>query len=104
VSALPALAQVAPQELVAQSLPGAGATQSANAEAAKQFEGMLMAFMFQQMRKTVQPSGLFGDSGMARSTYEYMLDQAVTSNAMDGGKGWGLSQQLAAQWNAQTAK
>jgi Rod binding domain-containing protein len=104
VSGLPALAQAAPQEIVAQSLPGQGSNPAGNAEAAKQFEGMLMAFVFQQMRKTVQPSGLFGDNGMARSTYEYMLDQAVTSNAMNAGKGWGISQQLAAQWNAKTGK
>ncbi|MDR3672239.1 MAG: rod-binding protein [Holophaga sp.] len=104
MSGLPPLAQAAPQEIVAQSMPGPGSNPGGNAEAAKQFEGMLMAFVFQQMRKTVQPSGLFGDTGMARSTYEYLLDQAVTSNAMDAGKGWGLSQQLAAKWNAPTTK
>jgi hypothetical protein len=32
------------------------------------------------------------------------LDQAVTSNAMKAGKGWGLSQKLAAKWDAQTVK
>jgi Rod binding domain-containing protein len=96
VSALPALA---PQEIVAQSLPAAAPGGSKNAEAAKQFEGMLMAFVFQKMRQTVQPSGLFGESGTARSTYEYLLDQAVTSNAMKAGKGWGLSQQLEAKWD-----
>jgi Rod binding domain-containing protein len=104
VSALPALAQLAPSEAVARSLPGPGRTREANAQAAQQFEGMLMSFVFQQMRKTVQPSGLFGDEGMARSTYEYLLDQAVTGNAMKAGKGWGLSQQLAAKWDAQTPK
>jgi Rod binding domain-containing protein len=104
VSALPAMTQAAPQDLVAQSLPGAGANKEANAKAAQQFEGMLMAFVFQQMRQTVQPSGLFGDQGAARSTYEYLLDQAVTSNAMKAGKGWGLSQKLAAKWDAQTVK
>jgi Rod binding domain-containing protein len=93
-----------PQEIVAQPLPGPGQDQAGNAEAAKQFEGMLMAFLFQQMRKTVQTSGLFGGNGNARSTYEYLLDQAVTSNAMDAGKGWGLSQQLQAQWDAHKVK
>jgi Rod binding domain-containing protein len=102
VSALPALAQLAPQETVAQSPPGPGRSKEGNAQAAQQFEGMLMSFMFQQMRKTVQPSGLFGDEGTARSTYEYLLDQAVSGNAMKAGKGWGLSQQLAAKWDAQT--
>jgi len=104
VSALPALTQAAPQDLVAQALPGRGADKAGNAEAAKQFEGMLMAYVFQQMRGTVQPSGLFGEQGSARSTYEYLLDQAVTSNAMKAGKGWGLSQALEAKWDAQVPK
>lgn len=96
--------QPVPQEIVAQQLPGPGSDPAGNAEAAKQFEGMLMAFVFQQMRKTIQPSGLFGGNGNARSTYEYLLDQAVTSNAMDAGKGWGLSQQFQEQWDAHKAK
>lgn len=96
MSALPALA---PQDIVAQSLPVAAPGGSRNAEAAKQFEGMLMAFVYQKMRQTVQPSGLFGEAGTARSTYEYLLDQAVTSNAMKAGKGWGLAQQLEAKWD-----
>lgn len=99
MSALPALAQVAATDLVAQPVGKPG-----NAEAARQFEGMLMAYVFQQMRQTVQPSGLFGQEGSARSTYEYLLDQAVTSNAMKAGKGWGLSQKLEAKWDAQTLK
>lgn len=104
MSALPALSQAAPQQLVAQALPGPGADKAGNAEAAQQFEGMLMAYVFQQMRQTVPPSGLFGDQGNARSTYEYLLDQAVSSNAMKAGKGWGLSQALEAKWDAQTVK
>jgi Rod binding domain-containing protein len=72
-------------------------------EAAKQFEGMLMANLFQGLRKTVQPSGLFGNSGNARSTYEYLLDQAVVNHAMTAGKGWGLSERLAANWKLQSA-
>lgn len=97
-AALPGLAQVAPQDLLAQKVPGPG--QKNNAEAAQQFEGMLMAYVFQQMRQTVHPSGLFGDEGTARSTYEYLLDQAVTTSAMKAGKGWGLSQRLEAAWGA----
>jgi Rod binding domain-containing protein len=93
VSALTVLA--APQEILAQPV----LSPTRNAEAAKQFEGMLMSFVFQQMRKTVQPSGLFGDDGNARSTYDYLLDQAVTSKAASAGKGWGLSQRLTAQWD-----
>lgn len=104
MSALPALAQLSPQESVAQPLPGPAGNQAGNAEAAKQFEGMLMSFVFKQMRQTVQPSGLFGDDSLARSTYDYLLDQAVTSSAMTAGKGWGLSQRLAAQWDSQTPK
>jgi Rod binding domain-containing protein len=97
VSALTALA---PQEIVAQGLPAAGSGTAHNADAAQQFEGMLMSFVFQKMRQTVQPSGLFGNGGNAQSTYEYLLDQAVASNAMKAGKGWGLSQRLEAKWNA----
>ena len=89
------------QEILAQTQP---AGKPGNAEAARQFEGMVMAYVFQQMRHTVQPSGLFGDEGMARSTYEYLLDQAVTSNAVKGGKGWGLSEKLAAQWDSHKVK
>jgi Rod binding domain-containing protein len=63
-------------------------------EAAKQFEGLLMANLFKEMRKTVHHSSLFGDGGTARSTYEYLLDQAVVNHAMDSGKTWGLSERL----------
>jgi len=73
-------------------------------DAAKQFEGMMMAQVFQTMRKTVQHSGLFGDSAMARSTYEYLLDQAVVQHAMDGGKGWGLAERLEESWKASSEK
>ncbi len=69
-------------------------------DAAKQFEGMLMAQIFQTMRKTVQHSGLFGDSAGARSTYEYLLDQAVVDHAMSSGKGWGLASRLEESWAA----
>jgi len=98
---LSALART-PQDLVAPALPEAGPGR--NAEAAKQFEGMLMSYLFQQMRQTVQPSGLFGNEGTARSTYEYLLAQATTSKAMDAGKGWGLSQRLEAAWDAKQPK
>jgi len=101
---LPSAAQLAPQDMVAQALPGPARNQAGNAAAAKQFEGMLMAYLFQTMRQTVQPSGLFGTEGSARSTYEYLLDQAVSTNAMDAGKGWGLSQRMEAAWNARAPK
>lgn len=67
-------------------------------KAARQFEGLLMSMIFQTMRKTVQPSGLFGDSGSSRSTYEYLMDQAVVDKAVTGGRGWGLADKLKASW------
>jgi Rod binding domain-containing protein len=70
-------------------------------KAAHQFEGLLMGMLFQAMRKTVQPSGLFGDSGQSRSTYDYLLDQAVANNAASSGKGWGLAEQLKEAWSRQ---
>lgn len=69
-------------------------------EAARQFEGMLMAQIFQAMRKTVDHGSLFGESSLARSTYEYLLDQAVVDHAMKSGKGWGMAARLEAQWKA----
>ena len=65
-------------------------------QAARQFEGLLMSMVFQTMRKTIQPSGLFGDSGPARSTYEYLMDQAVVDKAVSAGHGWGLADRLKA--------
>lgn len=67
-------------------------------KAARQFEGLLMGLLFQTMRKTVKPSGLLGDSGQSRSTYEYLLDQAVVDRAVSGGRGWGLAERLKASW------
>lgn len=68
-------------------------------EAARQFEGLLMGLLFQSMRKTIQPSGLFGDAGSSRSTYEYLLDQAVADKAAATGRGWGLAERLAEAWS-----
>jgi Rod binding domain-containing protein len=70
-------------------------------KAARQFEGLLMGLLFQTMRKTVQPSGLFGDSGQSRSTYEYLMDQAVVDRAVSSGHGWGLADRLKASWTIQ---
>ena len=97
-------AQMAPADLVAQAMPGPGSSKEHTKEAAQKFEGMLMAYLFQDMRKTVQPSGLFGNEGTARSTSEYLMDQAVSTNAMAAGKGWGLAQRLEACWDARSAK
>ncbi len=101
---LSSLGLPAPQEIVAQALPGPGANPGRTAEAAKQFEGMLMENLFRLMRKTVEPSGLFGNDGNTQSTYEYLLDQAVTTNAMNAGKGLGLSQKLTAAWSSKGLK
>ena len=68
-------------------------------KAARQFEGLLMNVMLQALRKTVQPSGLFGDSGQTRSTYEYLMDQAVVDRAVASGHGWGLAERLKASWS-----
>lgn len=68
-------------------------------QAARQFEGLLMGLLFQTMRKTVEPSGLLGDSGQSRSTYEYLLDQAVVEGAVNSGRGWGLAERLKASWS-----
>jgi Rod binding domain-containing protein len=73
-------------------------------KAARQFEGLLMSMLFQTMRKTVEPSGLFGDSGQSRSTYEYLMDQAVVDRAVAGGRGWGLADRLKAAWAQAGAK
>lgn len=102
---LASLAQPTALDLVTQGA-GQGLPNLANGksiEAARQFEGMLMANLFQCLRKTVTPSGLFGNSGSARSTYEYLLDQAVVTQAMTAGKGWGLSDRLVASWKAKAA-
>lgn len=98
---------LAPSETVAQAGAAPGRTQPgrpSNADAAQQFEGMLMSYMFQQMRQTVQPSGLFGNDTLAQSTYEFLLDQAVSTRAVDAGKGWGLSQRLEAAWDARSTR
>ncbi len=60
-----------------------------------------MTQLFQSLRKTVEPSGLFGDGGQARQTYEYLLDQAVVEHAMAGGQGWGLAERIEKDWARQ---
>lgn len=68
-------------------------------QSAVAFEGMLMSIIFQNMRKTVEVSGLLGDSGQARSTFEYLFDQAIADSALKGGKGWGLAARLEESWS-----
>ncbi|HJW43705.1 MAG TPA: rod-binding protein [Geothrix sp.] len=101
--------------MIAQGLPAVDALTQAQAArvppgpsdktdlAARQFEGLLMGLLFQTMRKTVEPSGLLGDSGQSRATYEYLMDQAVVDRAVTSGRGWGLAERLKAAW-AQPAK
>ena len=96
--------------MIAQGLPSLDSvTQARGAKALpdqtertdRQFEGLLMSLLFQTMRKTVQPSGLFGESGQSRSTYEYLMDQAVVDQAVSTGHGWGLAERLKASWARQ---
>lgn len=84
----------APQDLLPTNLPRPGIDKATDREAALLFEGMVMTQMFQAMRRTIQPSGLFGNESSSRSTYEYLLDQAVVEHAMASGKGWGLADKL----------
>jgi len=81
---------------MAAALPEPG--KARNAEVAREFEGLLMAQLFQSMRKTVEPSGLLGGDEGARSTYDYLLDQAVVASAMKAGQGWGLAKRLEESW------
>jgi Rod binding domain-containing protein len=92
----PAVADPLSQIQGAGALPGPAEKTD---QAARQFEGLLMGLLFQTMRKTVEPSGLFGDSGQSRSTYEYLMDQAVVERAVSGGRGWGLAERLKASWD-----
>ncbi len=73
-------------------------------EAARQFEGLLMSLVFESMRKTIEPSGLFGGSASTRSTYDYLLDQAVADKAAGSGHGWGLANCIAASWSRGPAR
>lgn len=95
VAGLPTV-DAAGQAAAARALPSAGERTD---QAARQFEGLLMSLLFQTMRKTVQPSGLFENSGQTRSTYEYLLDQAVVERAVSGGWGWGLADRLKEAWS-----
>jgi len=87
------------------SAPQVGQGKATTKEAAQMFEGMLMTQLFQVMRKTVPHSELFGNDSQARTTYEYLLDQAVMQQAAQSGKGWGLSDRLQESWSKnQTAQ
>jgi hypothetical protein len=62
------------------------------------FEAMLMTQMFQTLRKTVEPSGLFGDNQTERSIYEYLFDQSIFEKAAANGQTWGLASRLEESW------
>lgn len=94
----------APRDLLNPDLSSQGLGKRSPKEAAQKFEGLLMAQMFQSLRKTVQHSGLFGDGGQARQTYEYLLDQAVVEHAMASGRGWGLAERIEQDWARQNEK
>lgn len=66
-------------------------------EAGESFEGMLWTQLFQEMRKTSFGPGLFDGESSARSTYEYLFDQAVVQAAMKAGKGLGIAERIAAK-------
>ena len=91
--------RVDPSKLIPPPKPPVGKGKGDLQEAAQAFEGMLMSLLFQTMRKTVEPSGLFGDSGQARSTFEYLFDQAAADAAARGGTGWGIAKRLEEAWS-----
>jgi Rod binding domain-containing protein len=93
-----------PEELAARPTPPSGKGAAEIHQAAVAFEGMLVSTMFQSMRKTVQPSGLLGDSGQAKGTLQYLLDQAIVDSAMKGGRTWGLARRLEEAWLAKDPK
>jgi Rod binding domain-containing protein len=100
----PSLIAQSPRDLLVAELPSSGSAKTSPKEAAQKFEGLLMAQLFQSLRKTVEPSGLFGDGGQARQTYEYLFDQAVVEHAMASGQGWGLAERIEKDWARQQEK
>lgn len=95
-----ALRATDPKDLIPAQLPAG----KSNREAALEFEGLIMSQLFQAMRKTVEPSGLFGGNAQTRSTYEYLLDRAVIDRSVQNGRSWGLAQRLEEAWNPPTKK
>ena len=94
-----AAAVLPPSQRLPAAAPRSGGQKTDLHQSAVAFEGLLMSMLFQNMRKTVEVSGLLGDSGQARSTFEYLFDQAVADSALKGGKGWGLAARLEEAWN-----
>ncbi|MDR2697294.1 MAG: hypothetical protein LBB40_02330 [Holophagales bacterium] len=67
-------------------------------QTASEFEAMLMTQLFQTLRKTVEPSGLFGHNQTERSIYDYLFDQSIFQNAATTGQTWGLASRLEEHW------
>jgi Rod binding domain-containing protein len=65
---------------------------------AAEFEAMLMAQMFQTMRKTVESSGLFEENQNERAIYDSLFDQAILQQATAAGHTWGLAERLEESW------
>lgn len=91
-----------PEEIAGRPLAPAGKGKADLHQAAVAFEGMMVSQLFQSMRKTVPRSGLLGDSGQARGTLDYLLDQAVVDAAMSGGRTWGLAKRVEEAWKTKT--
>lgn len=91
---------IRPEDLSSRQVAPPGTNRADIHKAAVSFEGLLISTMFQTMRKTVPSSGLLGDSGQAKGTLEYLLDQAIVDSAMNGGRTWGLAKRLEEAWMA----
>jgi hypothetical protein len=65
---------------------------------AREFEAMVMTQMVQTLRKTVEPSGLFGSNQNERGIYEWLLDQSIFQKAAENGQTWGLAARLEESW------
>ena len=61
-------------------------------EACKDFEAILLDYMFQSMRKTLVGDGILGNSNQ-RDLYESMYYQELSKNIADG-KGLGIGDAL----------
>ncbi len=73
--------------------------QAALKKACREFEGMLLAQMWKEMRKTVQKSGLMS-GGFGEEIFSSMLDQAYADAASEGGA-LGLAELLEQQLSTQ---
>jgi peptidoglycan hydrolase FlgJ len=70
-------------------------------KACADFEGILLNYMFEAMKKTVGEGGVFGNS-FRKDMYESMFTQAV-STTLARGKGVGLGEALYRQVSSRTS-